>query len=108
MPEKTMEIQAYLRERRELVEAALARLMLSASGPFARHIEAMRYSLFSGGKRLRPILCLAAADAVDGSEAARRSLWQRLAAYPGICAYYPAYPREAFQEKLNAVAQPVT
>ena len=58
MPEKTMEIQAYLRERRELVEAALARLMLSASGPFARHIEAMRYSLFSGGKRLRPILCL--------------------------------------------------
>ena len=53
MPEKTMEIQAYLRERRELVEAALARLMLSASGPFARHIEAMRYSLFSGGKRLR-------------------------------------------------------
>ena len=49
-----------------------------------------------------------AAFAYDSSEAARRSLWQRLAAYPGICAYYPAYPREAFQEKLNAVAQPVT
>jgi len=49
-----------------------------------------------------------AAFAYDGSDAARQSLWQRLAAYPGICAYYPAYPREAFQEKLNAVAQPVT
>ena len=49
-----------------------------------------------------------AAFAHDGSDAARQSLWQRLAAYPGICAYYPAYPREAFQEKLNAVAQPVT
>ena len=42
MPEKTMEIQAYLRERRELVEAALSRLMLSASGPFTHHIETMR------------------------------------------------------------------
>src|SRR5262245_37619107 len=29
--------------------------------------KAMRYSLFAGGKRLRPILCLAAAEACDGS-----------------------------------------
>lgn len=68
-----MEIKTYLNEQRELVEQALAGLMLSATGPFARHIEAMRYSLFSGGKRLRPVLCLAAADAVSGSEDARRN-----------------------------------
>ena len=49
-----------------------------------------------------------AAFAYDGTAAARQSLWQRLAANPAICAYYPAYPRDAFQEKLDAVAQPVT
>ncbi len=59
-----MEIKTYLLERQNLVEQELAVLMLSASGPFVQHIEAMRYSLFSGGKRLRPILCLAAAEAV--------------------------------------------
>lgn len=41
--------------------------MLEATGPFAQHIEAMRYSLFAGGKRVRPILCLAAAAAIDSS-----------------------------------------
>ena len=40
-------------------------------------IEAMRYSLMAGGKRLRPILCLASADAVGGD----RSL-----AMPAACA----------------------
>jgi geranylgeranyl diphosphate synthase type II len=40
--------------------------MLPDAGPHARHIEAMRYSLFAGGKRVRPILCLAAAEAVGG------------------------------------------
>ena len=97
MPEKTMEIQAYLRERRELVEAALARLMLSASGPFARHIEAMRYSLFSGGKRLRPILCLAAADAVDGSEAARQG------AMPPACALECIHTYSLIHDDLPAM-----
>lgn len=32
--------------------------------------QAMRYSTFAGGKRLRPILCLAAAEACSGTEAA--------------------------------------
>ena len=42
--------------------------MLAASGPFSEHIEAMRYSLFAGGKRIRPILCIAAAEAVAGDD----------------------------------------
>lgn len=37
-------------------------------GLFAQHIEAMRYSLFVGGKRVRPILCLAAAETVSEDE----------------------------------------
>ena len=41
--------------------------MLQAEGPFEKHIEAMRYSLFAGGKRVRPILCLAAGSAIDDS-----------------------------------------
>ena len=48
--------------------------MLQASGPFAHHIEAMRYSLFVGGKRVRPILCLAAGEAVGKSAATEENL----------------------------------
>lgn len=62
-----MEIKHYLNHRRQLVEDRLSSLMLEADGPFSEHIEAMRYSLFAGGKRVRPILCLAAAEAVSSS-----------------------------------------
>lgn len=44
------------------------RYMLIEDGPFSEHIKAMRYSLFAGGKRIRPILCLAAADAIDPNQ----------------------------------------
>ncbi len=57
-----MEIKQYLFDRRLLIEDALEKLMLAPEGPFKDHIEAMRYSLFVGGKRIRPILCLAAAE----------------------------------------------
>ena len=67
-----MEIANYLTERRRRVEDGLARFMLAADGPFREHIESMRYSLFVGGKRLRPILCLAGAEAVDEAEAVAR------------------------------------
>jgi len=60
-----MDIKIYLNEKRQVVENALIRLMLKAEGPHIRHIEAMRYSLFAGGKRVRPILCLAAAEALQ-------------------------------------------
>lgn len=62
-----MEIKAYLNKQRLVVEEALGRQMLAADagqGLFSAHIEAMRYSLFAGGKRIRPILCLAAAAAI--------------------------------------------
>jgi geranylgeranyl diphosphate synthase, type II len=59
-----VEIRHYLNEQRQIVDLALEKYMLKPQGPFARHIESMRYSLFVGGKRLRPILCLAAADTI--------------------------------------------
>ena len=69
-----VEIQTYLNEQRRLVEEALQRYAPAATGPFARHIEAMRYSLFVGGKRVRPILCLAAGAAIDADENTMRNL----------------------------------
>ncbi len=62
-----MKIKEYLAEKRVVVEKAMDTLMLAAEAPFTEHIEAMRYSLFAGGKRVRPILCLAAGAAIDNS-----------------------------------------
>ncbi len=59
-----MDIRQYLKGRREQVDAALERLLPGAEGTLSEHFKAMRYSLFAGGKRVRPILCLAAAEAV--------------------------------------------
>lgn len=62
-----MNLTKYLEERRRLVDRALKQ-QLSAGGVFPRTIDkAMRYSLFSGGKRIRPILALASGEAVGGS-----------------------------------------
>lgn len=64
-----MDLATYLERTSRLVEERLAALLPPESGPGFRLIEAMRYSLFAGGKRLRPVLCLAAAEAVGGAAA---------------------------------------
>lgn len=56
----------YLEDCRAQVEAALARVLPTPPDCPPVVAEAMRYSLMAGGKRLRPILCLASADAVGG------------------------------------------
>ena len=58
-------LAVYLRTRRDEVEAALDRYMPAAPDCPDLLADAMRYSLLAGGKRLRPILTLATADAVD-------------------------------------------
>ena len=60
------DLKAYLEERRGLVNRALKAYLPQVRGPAFRVTQAMHYSLFVGGKRLRPILCLAAAEAVGG------------------------------------------
>jgi geranylgeranyl diphosphate synthase type II len=62
-----MELKAYLEEKRGRVEVALAHVFPEPGGPAGDVVKAMRYSLFAGGKRLRPILCLAGAEAVGGA-----------------------------------------
>jgi geranylgeranyl diphosphate synthase type II len=64
--EMTFDLKTYLRDRQQRVEAAL-----DASVPTGYPetvYEAMRYSLLAGGKRLRPILCLATGELLGGTE----------------------------------------
>ena len=60
-------LESYLRERSSEVDSALDRLLPKTSVKPATIHRAIRYSLFAGGKRMRPILCLAAAEACAGS-----------------------------------------
>lgn len=60
-----LEIKAYLNEQRRIVEEYLHEAIAAPEGYFASHLDSMRYSLFVGGKRVRPILCLAGAQAVS-------------------------------------------
>lgn len=61
-----MDLKAYLKERCSLVDEALDRFLPKADElPYSLH-KSMRYSVFAGGKRIRPILMLAACDAVGG------------------------------------------
>jgi len=60
-------IKETLREGQELTDTALERLLPAATQhPTSIH-QAMRHSVFAGGKRLRPILCLEAARMIRGS-----------------------------------------
>ena len=59
-------LEAYLKDRQKIVEEALERYLPDEDGiPQDLH-AAMHYSVFAGGKRIRPILCLAAIEACGG------------------------------------------
>jgi len=60
------DLQGYLTQRTAVVDKALQALLPPASAKPATIHKAMRYSIFAGGKRLRPALCLAAAEACGG------------------------------------------
>lgn len=64
-----MDIRSYLAKKKELVDKALEALVPPAKTFPPAVFEAMRYSLFAGGKRVRPILAVAAAEAL-GAKAA--------------------------------------
>jgi geranylgeranyl diphosphate synthase type II len=59
-----VKLEQYLARRQQQIDRFLERCIPSAQTD--KLTEAMRYSLFSGGKRIRPILALAASDAVGG------------------------------------------
>ena len=60
----TFDLETWLAQRRKEVDALLDAELPQPSSDPGRLIEAMRYSLLAPGKRLRPILALAAAEAV--------------------------------------------
>ncbi len=72
-----MTLDEYLAARRVLVDAELQRRLPAGEETPATIHSAMRYSVFAGGKRIRPILCIAAAEVsgtAEGVEAAACAL----------------------------------
>lgn len=66
MIENEVFLKAYLQDRQKIVEEALEQYLPGEDNIPADIYKAVRYSVFNGGKRIRPILCLAAAEAVGG------------------------------------------
>ena len=61
-----MDLSTYLEVRRKRINQTLEALLPPVNTLQKTVVEAMRYSLLAGGKRIRPILCLAGAEAVGG------------------------------------------
>jgi len=61
------DLKAYLQTQQAIIEAALDEAIAVTEPP--KIYEAMRYSLLAGGKRLRPILCLATCELMGGTTA---------------------------------------
>ncbi len=69
MAESKIDVDALIRETKLRVERRLAELLPGAEDkPSPTLHKAMRYSLFAGGKRVRPLLCLEAARACGGED----------------------------------------
>ena len=64
-----MILREYLAQQQRLVDAALHRLVPPETTPPETIHRAMRYSLFAGGKRIRPILCIEAARTIADESA---------------------------------------
>jgi geranylgeranyl diphosphate synthase type II len=88
------DLPAYLERCTATVNAALDRYLPRASTRPATLHRAMRYSLFAGGKRLRPALCLAAAEACGGA-------WQP--ALPLACAIECIHTYSLIHDDLPAM-----
>jgi geranylgeranyl diphosphate synthase type II len=63
------DLKAYLKAKQNTVNAALRKFWDDIEPYPTLLVQAMRYSVEAGGKRLRPILCIAASEVVGGSEA---------------------------------------
>lgn len=63
------DIERYLRDGKKLVDGKLNEILSSLGDSRTSLEESVRYSALSGGKRLRPILCFAACESLDGDVA---------------------------------------
>jgi geranylgeranyl diphosphate synthase type II len=96
-PSEQAHLASFLRDARRRVDEALDRYLPAvddASPVPARLAEAMRYSVLGGGKRLRPLLCLMAADASGADPAA---------ALPASCALELVHTYSLIHDDLPAM-----
>jgi len=91
-------LREYLSARRDEVEHALARALPPGSGRLATIRDAMRYSLFAGGKRLRPVLALTAAETVAAGDPGAAAL-----AMPAACAIEMIHTYSLIHDDLPAM-----
>jgi len=61
-----LDLDSYLTSQKKRINRALESLLKTSDKP-DRILEAMTYSLMAGGKRIRPVLCVAAAEAAGGN-----------------------------------------
>ncbi len=87
-------LQQYLTARRTAIDAALLAALPSPPLCPAAVADAMRFSVSAGGKRLRPILCLASAEAVGGD-------WRQ--AMPTACAIEFVHTYSLIHDDLPAM-----
>jgi geranylgeranyl pyrophosphate synthase len=98
MTDTGVSLREYLHARRAEVDAALARVLPDAASCPAMIGEAMAYSVNAGGKRLRPILVLAAADAIARDRDDARQL-----AMPAACAIELIHTYSLIHDDLPAM-----
>lgn len=90
----TFDLEKYLTERTAAVNRALDEFLPPAGAKPGTIHRAMRYSIFAGGKRLRPALCLAAAEACGGD-------WRQ--ALPLACAVECVHTYSLIHDDLPAM-----
>lgn len=88
----SFDLKAYLTEQQSIIEAALDR-SVPLTEPKTIY-QSMRYSLLAGGKRLRPILCLATCNLMGGTEAM---------AMPTACALEMVHTMSLIHDDLPAM-----
>jgi len=89
-----LDLHQYLKERCALIDSRLeTALPATKEFPFSLH-KSMRYSTFAGGKRLRPVLLLAAAEAVGGDVSS---------ALPAACAMEMIHTYSLIHDDLPAM-----
>jgi geranylgeranyl diphosphate synthase, type II len=98
----TTDLRVWLEAERHVIDTALERFA-PVAGRVPRIVaEAMRYSLFAGGKRLRPLLALAAADAVAERGGTNAAEARRLA-LPAACALEMIHTYSLVHDDLPAM-----
>ena len=87
------DLNTYIKKKNQLINVELEKI-LHDSQPSEPIVEAMKYSLMAGGKRIRPVLCLAAAEAVGGKE---------IAVLPAACAMEIVHTYSLIHDDLPAM-----